>query len=122
MLRKEIKARRRYNCYCRVKSRKRHRRDVIKACDWVYRQWTLSEPVGPFLGDQHLHEMLQHQKTFLDGFRKRMKSFISRQSLWHRKNPLINNGLSSYQLALEFKRFLTQDLKVCVGQTYVFYP
>lgn len=120
MLSKQVKARRKYKAYCRVKSRRRGRRVAIKACDWIYRVWFMSEPVGPFRSIDEFHETLFHRTRYLVGFRSRMKKFVRGRVVWHKRHPLVNDGMSAYQLALEFKRFLTQDLNVRIGQTYVF--
>lgn len=120
MLSKETKARRRYNRYCRVKSRHRNRRMVIRDCDWIYRAWFMGEPVGPFRSMDERHAMVSHQMRYLKGFRSRMKQFVPRQFVWHKRHYGINSDRSAYELVLEFKRFLTQDLNVRIGQAYTF--
>lgn len=118
MLSKEVKARRKYNRYCRLKSIKQGRRMAIKACDWIYRSWFMGQPVGPFRNKNERTAMIAHQMDFLKGFRDRLKKFVMRQIVWHRRNDY-NDGMTAYELVLEFKRFLTQDLNVRIGQAYV---
>jgi hypothetical protein len=118
MLSKAVKARQRYNRYRRLKSIKRGRRMAIKACDWIYRSWFMREPVGPFRDATDHQDTVIHQLGFLKGFRSRLKQFVARQVVWHHRGAYRNNK-TPYELALEFKRFLTQDLNVRIGQSYV---
>ncbi|BDD79714.1 hypothetical protein [Burkholderia phage FLC9] len=120
MLSKRAKSRIAYKRYCRIKSRRKGRRMAIKACDWIWRDWIMSEPVGPFRDIAEFHEMLFHQANYLTQFRRRTRHYVTTVVVWHQRHSFINNGMSSYELMLEFKRFLTQDLNVRICQTYDF--
>lgn len=120
MLSKAVKARRRYNRQRHSSSKLPGRRRIIEACDWIHRSWSMGQPMGPFRDVVEREEMIQHQSRFLKGFRGRLKLYVRRHRFpWHRRYALINNGMSPYELILEFKRFLTQDLNARIGQAYV---
>lgn len=119
MLSKAVKARIRYNRMRRGKSNMPNRRKAMKACDWIHRSWSLADPMGPFRDAAEREEMICHQIHFLTRFRSRLKLYVRGRWLWFNRHALVNKGLSPYQLVLEFKRFLTQDLNVRIGQAYV---